>query len=239
MKPPSNRQFNVVWIISMLEGIGVALYMLAIPGDPKNAVLWGYSANRLLLLTAAFMVLLLLVLGGTNKSFRERVRTKIIPSPWLTKHTGGILWVTFLLLWLTVWVPPYRLAEGSAIFVRLQPLLLWLELLVFQCALLAWLAETGFNWQSIRKSATDKKRGWLLWLVLFLSVIALFGVLALTKSEFSGNQLYFPPALPYQRCRFFSFGACYLFCFEKNLAKKNILPGAFCGLCFLFCSFGV
>ena len=206
----------------MLEGIGVALYMLAIPGDPKNAVLWGYSANRLLLLTAAFMVLLLLVLGGTNKSFRERVRTKIIPSPWLTKHTGGILWVTFLLLWLTVWVPPYRLAEGSAIFVRLQPLLLWLELLVFQCALLAWLAETGFNWQSIRKSATDKKRGWRLWLVLFLSVIALFGVLALTKGEFSGNQLYFPPGAPLSALQVFLFwGLLPLLLRKESRQEKN------------------
>ena len=44
-----------------------------------------------------------------------------------------------LILWLTIWMPAYRLEEYSATFTRLQPLLVWNILIGVQFALSAWL----------------------------------------------------------------------------------------------------
>jgi hypothetical protein len=222
MKPPSIRQFNLFLIISFLEGIGVVFYMLTIPGDPKNAVLLGYSANRLLMLASAIIMLLLLVMAGTIKSLRERLRTIILPSPWLVKRARIILWVTFLLAWLTIWMPPYRLGGGSASFIRLQPLLIWFELLVLQFSLLVWISKPDINWQSAWKTALKNKKGWLLWVILFLSAIVLFGGLTLAKSEFTGNQLYFPPGAPLSALQvFIVWGLFSLLLIEDSRREKR------------------
>lgn len=222
MKPPSIRQFNLFLIISFLEGIGVVFYMLTIPGDPKNAVLLGYSANRLLMLASAIIMLLLLVMAGTIKSLRERLRTIILPSPWLVKRARIILWVTFLLAWLTIWMPPYRLGGGSASFIRLQPLLIWFELLVLQFSLLVWMSEPDINRQSTWKAALKNKKGWLPWVILFLSAIVLFGGLTLAKSEFTGNQLYFPPGAPLSALQvFIVWGLFSLLLIEDSRREKR------------------
>jgi hypothetical protein len=42
MKSKPERLFNLFLLVSIIEGFIVAAVMLAIPGDPKNAFLFGY-----------------------------------------------------------------------------------------------------------------------------------------------------------------------------------------------------
>jgi len=196
MKSKPERLFFIFLLFSILEGLIVCAVLLTIPGDPKNAFLFGYSKNRLVLLAAVLVILA----GMVVVLFNKRIRTSLIHTvsgsnclkgcmPWI----GG---VGALLLWLTIFIPAYRLEELAASFTRLQPLLIWIALLIVQFALLVWL----FTYEGRFKEVVTELKGYrrLIYAgIFFFALISLvFLVLALTRGNSPGNQLYFPPGAP-------------------------------------------
>ncbi len=196
MKSKPERLFNLFLLVSIIEGFIVAAVMLAIPGDPKNAFLFGYSKNRLVLVAAALVILTILVIALFNKriynslvQLASRSKNMARGAPWF----GGL---GALMLWLTVFTPAYRLEELAASFTRLQPLLIWVALIIVQFALLVWLITGEGNFVNIKAELNPYRRLIFIGFAIFVATSLVFLVLSLAGGDFSGNQLYFPPGAP-------------------------------------------
>lgn len=71
MTQRADRITALFLLISFVEGIVVAVILLFIPTDPKNAFLFGYSKSRLLMLAAVVMLLLFFGAALVNKRLRS------------------------------------------------------------------------------------------------------------------------------------------------------------------------
>ncbi|MCQ3937551.1 MAG: hypothetical protein DPW18_10965 [Chloroflexi bacterium] len=108
-------------------GLFAALFaVLASPSDPKNSVLFGFSLERMIL-AAGIFTLAGALLFLTWKLARDPERSQRF---WLvfTRHNASLFLsvVVFLLCWVALFMPPYRLGGLSGYIQRLSPLLVWL-----------------------------------------------------------------------------------------------------------------
>jgi len=183
-------------LISFIEGIIVAVVLLSIPSDPKNAFLFGYSKSRLVMLGAVLVLLLFLAILLIIKRFRSRIAGLLSPESRLRKvlpWAGGLM---MLMFWFTIWIPAYRLEEGAASFTRLQPLLIWIELIVAQAALAAWAIGRRGNLKAALQGIRESRKWLLAGIGLAALTMLVFITLVMTKGDFTGEQLYFPPGAP-------------------------------------------
>ena len=196
MTQRADRITALFLLISVVEGIVVAVILLFIPTDPKNAFLFGYSKSRLLMLAAVVVLLLLFGAALVNKRLRSWVARLLDPASRFAKILPWVGGLMLLLLWLTIWMPAHRFEESAAGFTRLQPLLIWVELVAVQASLAAWaIGERG----SFRSALGDLQgsRKWLrIGVGLAGLTILIFTGLLIAGGEFSGRQLYFPPGAP-------------------------------------------
>lgn len=196
MTERANRIPALFLIISFIEGIIVAVILLSIPSDPKNVFLFGYSKSRLVMLAAVLVLLLLMGIAFLNKKLLARVTGLLAPASPLVRilpWAGGLM---MLLLWLTIWIPAYRLEEGAAGFTRLQPLLIWAELVVVQAALAAWVMGGQGNFRSTLREICRARKWLRIGIGLFITTTLVFFVLLVSSGGFTGRQLYFPPGAP-------------------------------------------
>ncbi len=183
-------------LLSLIEGIIVAVILLLIPPDPKNAFLFGYSKSRLVLLAGTLILLAAFGAALFSKNIHNQLTKLLAPSSPLARVLPWVGGVMMLLLWLIIWIPAYRLEEQSANFTRLQPLLIWIGLIVVQGALAVWLIAGPKN---IKPAFEEMKgtRKWLYyWAGIFVLTVIIFLVLLLAGGTFPGRQLYFPPGVP-------------------------------------------
>jgi len=144
----SNRRkirLLIFTIANLLEGLGAIIALLTIPSDPKNAILGRYSLSRLIIFgttLAIFALGIFLIFNSRkiinllNKWFEKQNIIHIIK--WLGAVAG-------LCLWITIWLPAERLTIYAAMFIRIKPLLLWLELIGFQFYLYTKLSTGDFK----------------------------------------------------------------------------------------------
>ncbi len=183
-------------LLTLIEGMIVAVILLSIPPDPKNAFLFGYSKGRLALLAITLILLLMFSTAFFNKNIRNRITNLLTPPSLLVRVLPWVGGVMMLILWLTIWMPAYRLEEYSATFTRLQPLLIWILLIGVQFALAAWLMGGQNNFKNTL-TEIKRSRKWLYrGAVVFSLTLLVFVVLLLAGGSFSGSQLYFPPGAP-------------------------------------------
>lgn len=183
-------------IISFIEGIIVTVILLSIPPDPKNAFLFGYSKSRLLILAAVLVLLSLIGVSFFNKKLRTRFGGLLASASPLARILPWVGGVMMLLLWLTIWIPAYRFEEGAAGFTRLQPLLIWIELLVVQVALASWAVGGLGNFRATWREAGSSRKLLRIGIGLYVITTLVFIILFVAGGEFSGRQLYFPPGAP-------------------------------------------
>ncbi|MCD4673293.1 MAG: hypothetical protein K8R77_11575, partial [Anaerolineaceae bacterium] len=140
----AKKTISGLCLLAGLEALGALIYLLLLPTDPKNAVLWGYSAARLamagVLLAAAVCSI---AAGRIAWRHPKRVEHGL---QWLAGKTSR-LWLTGCALvcltitaWVLAWMPAYRFGGQALIVERLYPLVGWLGLSGSQAllALLVW-----------------------------------------------------------------------------------------------------
>ena len=183
-------------LISLIEGIAVIATLLSIPSDPKNAFYFGYSKRRLIMLGGVLAALLFLAVLLIDRRLRTRITGWLTPAAPLEKTLPWVGGLTMLFLWLTIWVPAYRLEEWASSFTRLQPLLIWVELMVVQGVLAFWVNREPGKLQSGLRNIQVSRKYLLTGGILTGLTILVFIILVQTKDNFSTKQLFFPPGAP-------------------------------------------
>jgi len=214
------RLYHLFTVANIVEGLGVIISLLTIPTDPKNAILGGYSLTRLIIFgttLAIFALGILLIFNSRkiinllNKWFKKQNIIHIIK--WLGVIAG-------LCLWVTIWLPAERMTIYAAMFIRIKPLLLWLELIGFQFYLYTKLSIGDFmhpEWSGI---ISFLKRYLWLWILSFTGIILIL-ILKLFDHGSFVDQLYFVPSAPLSALQMFSALVLFVILFFLEQNKPN------------------
>jgi hypothetical protein len=173
--------------------IADSIYLLTIPSDPKNNILWGISAYRLLLLGFFFLVILAfsVLLFKTNQqtSTMVSILEYISKSPFWRTLLISLFSTSTILGWIVFFAPPYLFQSLYAFFVRLRPIILWTQTLL--CSLTLLLIIIKNNWCLFIGNGTQKKRLKAFLLIVFivfvLSLIIAGGYPKLTEDLWFGR----------------------------------------------------
>ncbi len=159
--------------------LAVFLITLNSPSDPKNAVLFGYSLERLVL-GAGFLLLTLALLLLTLHLLRHPERSQRV---WrdLFHQTGITFWSAFAVLmicWLALFFPSYRLPGTIAGYIsRVYPALVWLAV-VGAVTMLVFIRER--RRETLRSILLKNKAALSAGLVALLFFAAAFTLVAVT-----------------------------------------------------------
>ena len=211
--------FQVFIAIIFLEGLISAISVILIPADPKNAVLWGYSLYRLAILVTLIFGLGIQVFFFINS---EKALKRLEPLFMSTRFIHWVKWtgiVGAIFLWLTLWTPMSRLGVFGAEFVRIKPLLLWIELIIFQSYIFVKLVLNEIN---IKENfIKDRSNSTIIRVLFFIVLIGagLFELLRIFTPGVTSNQLLFPPGAPLSSLQLFL--AWLLFVVIYLLEQKN------------------
>src|SRR5512133_2016723 len=139
-----------VWLkgfmsLAFLEGLASIYAILSIPGDPKNAFLLGFSLSRL-----AILFVLLVTLGILAFLFFRRTKvnstlTNLLKSDVFLSIVTAIGLIAAILLWITIWLPSKHFGDNEDVFLRLKPLLIYLELVGVQFFILIKIITNSFS----------------------------------------------------------------------------------------------
>ena len=193
----AEKTSTVFLALTVLEGLIVIFVLLAIPADPKNAILLGYSKSRLLLLAVAFLLVAFFSIILFNKGHRLRFARLLASSPGAARISPWVGGAMLLLLWLLLWTPPYRFEEGEALFTRLQPLLVWIALIGVQFSFAALLIQNKTSFKNMFGELNGSRRWLFIGAGIFLLTTLVFFGLRFFSRNFSGNLLFFPPGAPF------------------------------------------
>ncbi|MCJ7626060.1 MAG: hypothetical protein MUO76_21420 [Anaerolineaceae bacterium] len=140
---PRNILVKVLFIYFLLGG-GEALFslyqLLAIPGDPKHSLLFGFSAGRLTMagfMMFVFFACVFLILYGIRKpSLYERFQSGVLERKnflWLALLVSSIGFVGGLI---GLNMDPVSTGRFANYMVRLQPIAIWITLASIQTIIL-------------------------------------------------------------------------------------------------------
>lgn len=195
------RVLTGLFLLIGIEALGGLVYLLLLPADPKNAVLWGYSAARLTM-AGGMLAMNLVFVAAAGLTWRRYDRIEL-GMKWLSEKpprlwgAGILLALMAIAAWIAVWLPAYRFGNKLLLYERLVPVLVWIGLSCGQglLALLVWRDVLNFRrfWLAVR----SEKELW--WLVAGgLSLFALVQIAA-ARLEFLATHdamQYNPPGAP-------------------------------------------
>lgn len=159
---------NIVLKLSIIEGILSVLATWLIPSDPKNALVFGLSLSRIVILLFSFAIITLLIYFLLKPTSLLNLSTELSESTRLVYFLTFAIFFSFFLLWMTIWLPVEYLGKFQASFVRLKPLVIWLELLFFQLTLFYKIFTQSFS--RITKQSLSEKKSFQVFLISLISV---------------------------------------------------------------------
>lgn len=188
---------GIFFLFNIIEGIIAILVTASISADPKNAVIFGLSKSRFAFLAIAGLVVLAQVAFLLSSKWMARLEC------YISDPKRAHSWLTWLgifslsSLWVTIWFPAQRLAELAALFTRFQPMLVWVELMLFQFYLYARITRHEVDFGYFVKFFRENKK--IIFWALALAAVLLIVFLALRflGSDKTENQYYFPPSAPF------------------------------------------
>ena len=139
-----SRIFNYFLIGALIEGIICSILTVLIPQDPTNTLFGGLSLSRFFILLFLFFIM-----GGVITAFFKTKHIlqfieKFSHSDLALYFLTGIGVFSSLLLWITIWIPSDYLGIYGAMFFRLEPTIIWLELIIIQLYIFIKIAISPF-----------------------------------------------------------------------------------------------
>ena len=227
---------NFLRLVS-LESFAVVVYYLLLPGDPKNSLLFGFSAIRLSLILVFVIISLLLF------AFTVNVKNSANRPNWLDslKKPNVILYLLFLtILFCASSVVAINFPMEftlSAIMQRVAPILVWISLVLSESVFVLAIQRYGVSW----KGKIDQRllKAWF-WLLLGFIVIWIF--IALTKSGQSPDPVSWremgSPILAWQFWVAILFGGFSTFILTR-VERSNPISGRWLDAIIILCLYGL
>ncbi len=172
------KKLNLIpWFFAMtgIEAVAAAIWLALIPAEAGNALAFGFSLQRLLMIAAMTVaaVLNLFILVWQKKLTRLE---SIIDNRWTI--AAGI--AVTLLAWVLVWSPAYQWGRFGGYRDRLLPILVWLLLAGLQfCVVVLIRARKTRPLQSILAEDRPVIKAWgfaLTVIALLVVIVAVFRV---------------------------------------------------------------
>ncbi|MBN1536499.1 MAG: hypothetical protein JW908_07190 [Anaerolineales bacterium] len=183
---PSLRRKTVAFscFLCFVEGIACVLWLALIPGDAKNAILWGFSSQRLMISaiivigSIGFLILSSLFWrkGDLFDSFFIAIKK--------TKYLGWVnlaLGISFLAVLGLLFFPPAGILKyGSAYHQRLVPLFIFILLSILQTIIVVdWLTWNQVKEWCIQTMKRTRRLDQSVWVSIGLLLLSVF--IALTQ----------------------------------------------------------
>ncbi len=163
---------------AILTAVGLApaiLAILHIPADPKRVVLFGFSTERLLLLSASFCVFVALLVAGVlvlrNERFFRPLENKLFHTAKRKSRTIYTLIGLAIVLWVLLWIPASRYGHLQPYMERTRPLWIWLMVCLVVCITLIRHLYAEVDATRIKLTRSSVLR-WLLTSAIFFLVVA-------------------------------------------------------------------
>jgi hypothetical protein len=163
----------LLWSLIAVTGGATFVWVLSIPSDPKNAVLWGLSAERLLMVGVIIVLMLMsafMAMASARKTALSVLTLRFLESQQAVLRIG--LPLAVMVVGNVLLIPAVRFGDWQAYFLRLQPLLAWL----FVSLLLLWLYQLlcfGSGWAALRTVWREQRRE----LIISAAALTGFGLL--------------------------------------------------------------
>jgi len=204
-------------LCALLEWFFSGVLTLLITPDPKNSLVFGFSALRLLLVAGIWILAVLLLVAGLIAVKKQAS----LDSVWLAVQTGNlqlpIYAISFVLLvwgWLALFCPAYLFGKYSFTFERIQPFSISLGISLAQSWLLILYARGRLGFSAVGKAAVRKYYRPTLLFAIVLIGLAIF--IAATKFGLLSNIDYaYVPGIPLTSLQLFFIlllaGLCFVF----------------------------
>jgi hypothetical protein len=179
------KYIPLFFLFSALEAFGSSVYLMSLPADPKNELIFGYSMPRLLIILG-LLFLFIFGLSLAWYSFRRPARVKLFagrlaPDQPIFKTVLILSGVIFMLGWAIVFTPQVYFGQYSPYFIRLRPALVWLTLVSLQTALFLLLWGYGLHWAQALENYRQNKKAYLLSGILLVCFLAVWALIAVTR----------------------------------------------------------
>lgn len=220
---PPRTGWKVVFLICGLEGLTALIWLGLIPGDPKNGLLLGYSASRLVLLVAALSVAMVFFISYWIINHSEKWFSRLAVTSNLTSKSFLFICFGLIAILITGWgfLVFLRADPGEATFAIFERLLPVLSLLcVISLESLIWLTyvRCGVNWNNLREYRSLGATS----LAVFLFLIIVAAVLAITRFGITPDEFFWgSPGVPLLSWQIIGSGLIALLAFiAARLIKK-------------------
>jgi len=175
--------FVIAFWLSALEAVIAIGYLLTIPSDPKNAFLFGLSAQRLalaLLFTLLFVFCAVMgwLIFKYSASFSSRIT--LLFNKRLVNGLILAMLPVFLSGWVFTFLPSYRLGLFHAYFERLQPFIVWMMLTSIQLLTCISIWRWGFNKNILLKEFHSSKTVFVVAAISFLTCVIIWLLIIFT-----------------------------------------------------------
>jgi 4-amino-4-deoxy-L-arabinose transferase-like glycosyltransferase len=201
-----SRATYMYLLAAVLEGVAAFVFLVRIPGDPNNALLFGMSKTRLVLAVAILAGIsafgFVLFKGWRAASWLENLLERL---KGIVKH-ASVYYATIIVLFLLGWIGAHLIWLSGVLtdeFVlgylsRLLPLIYWLSILSWQTILLLPVLRYDeiVRWTRTQKLVFKMGSGIFVLLILLWLVISTtgFGIIP----DANGWDAPGAPVLPYQ-----------------------------------------
>jgi len=161
LEPDQHRGWtHLRWVLFFLflsiQSIPTLMWIAALPADPKNSILFGFSLARLGLLLATGLAGLFFLIAAILTGKKESRLQSVFQDRWSEGRTFYWLEGIAILIALTAWIFLVVLHSGpdggnNALFIRFQPFLVWMIALGFQCSIWFWVQCYGWHPERITR----------------------------------------------------------------------------------------
>jgi hypothetical protein len=208
-----------------IEALGCAVFLLSIPADPKNSILWGFSLPRL---TSFFLFLLLIATGAilgyrslTSDRFANFLKSKILDNDIFLQLSFLLTITVFSAALYTSFLPSYRLGGYLALYHRTRPLLIFLLLFSAQSNLMLIFFGLGIYLNRFREYLIKERLYIFKVLLIFLLFVVILGIVAFTKLGITPGQIWEKNGIPllFSQVIFLGVTGLWLILSEKIIKK--------------------
>jgi hypothetical protein len=160
------KPISVFFGLSGLAALTAFVFLLSIPADPKNSIIFGFSLQRMAMMG---VLLAFFAISGTaavqswrGSRFIIAFQRQLVERPILQQSLLTLSGLLLLGGWITLNLPLYRYGIFQSYIVRLTPLLIWITFVSGLAFLYLLNFRFGLHWNTLQAAYISHKKSFLL-----------------------------------------------------------------------------